>query len=335
MSGSVIFTPILPKRPAVPFSPLVVVLAYHGLCAFEFGCAMEVFALYRPEVGPDWYRCLVAGVDPGPLHAGPRLTITPDGGLSLMEQADTIVIPGWRGLDTPVPDALLTALRTAHERGARLVSICSGAFVLAATGLLDGRRATTHWAHTEALSHRFPCLIVDPNVLYTDDNRLLTSAGSAAGLDLCLHVVREDFGPQIANQVARRLVVPAHRDGGQAQFLQRPVARHPGRRLSALFDLIRNRLGEDWPTRRMAAEAGLSERGLYRHLRDATGMTPLNWLQHERIAHARHLLETTRHAVAEVARQAGFGSEAGFRKQFRRLTGLTPGEHRRRFDATR
>nr|WP_249211157.1 transcriptional regulator FtrA [Gluconobacter cerinus] len=314
--------------------PLVAILAYDGLCAFEFGCAIEVFGLSRPEVGAYWYRCVVAGVEEGPLRAGPRLSVMPDGDLSLLEQADTIIVPGWRGVDTVVPTELVFALQRAHARGARLVSICSGVFVLAAAGLLDGRRATTHWHHTQHLARKYPNIRVQPDVLYTEDGSLLTSAGSAAGLDLCLHVVRQDFGARIANQVARRLVIPAHRDGGQAQFLPRPVPKRPGRRLGALFDVVRTRLDESWPVERMALEAGMSARGLHRHMREATGVTPLVWLLNERIALARDLLETTRSPIAEITRLSGFQSEAGFRKQFRRLSGVAPNEYRRRFDAT-
>ncbi|WP_252349835.1 transcriptional regulator FtrA [Gluconobacter cerinus] len=318
----------------VPACPLVVILVYDGLCAFEFGCTMEVFALSRPEVGAYWYRCVVAGLEEGPLRAGPRLSVMPDGDLSLLDQADTIIVPGWRGVDTVVPEELVLALQRAHARGVRLVSISSGVFVLAATGLLDGRRATTHWHHTEHLAQKYPNIRVLPDVLYTEDEGLLTSAGSAAGLDLCLYIVRQDFGPKIANQVARRLVIPMHRDGGQAQFVPRPVAKRPGRRLGTLFDVVRVRLDEDWPVERMALEAGMSARGLHRHLRDATGVTPLVWLLNERIALARELLETTRSPISEIARLSGFQSEAGFRKQFRRLSGLAASEYRRRFDAT-
>ncbi|GAD11296.1 transcriptional regulator [Gluconobacter frateurii NBRC 103465] len=321
---------LLPVR----ICPLVAILAYDGLCAFEFGCAIEVFGLSRPEVGAYWYRCVVAGVEEGPLRAGSRLSVMPDGDLSLLEQADTIIVPGWRGVDTVVPTELVLALQRAHARGARLVSICSGVFVLAATGLLDGRRATTHWHHTAHLARKYPNIRVQPDVLYTEDGGLLTSAGSAAGLDLCLHVVRQDFGAKIANQVARRLVIPAHRAGGQAQFVPRPVAKRPGHRLGTLFDVVRTRLNEDWPVARMASEAGMSARGLHRHLQGATGMTPLRGLLNERIALARELLETTRSPIMEIACLSGFRSEASFRKQFRRLSGLTATEYRRRFDAT-
>ena len=207
---------IMPKSQArlSPADRFVVVLAYDGLCTFEFGVAVEVFGLPRPEMGPDWYRFAVAGLDPGPMRAEGGVRLLADGGLDLLERAGTLVVPGWRGADEPVPEALSTALRAAAARGARILSICSGVFVLAAAGLLDGRRATTHWRHAEALAARHPGIRVTPDVLYVDEGPILTSAGSAAGIYLCLHLVRRDFGPAAANAVARRLVVPPHRDGG-------------------------------------------------------------------------------------------------------------------------
>ncbi len=207
---------IMPKSQArlSPADRFVVVLAYDGLCTFEFGVAVEIFGLPRPEMGPDWYRFAVAGLDPGPMRAEGGVRLLADGGLELLERAGTIVVPGWRGADEPVPGALATALRAAAARGARILSICSGVFVLAAAGLLDGRRATTHWRHAEALAARHPGIRVTPDVLYVDEGPILTSAGSAAGIYLCLHLVRRDFGPAAANAVARRLVVPPHRDGG-------------------------------------------------------------------------------------------------------------------------
>ncbi|MFZ2870855.1 DJ-1/PfpI family protein, partial [Zavarzinia sp.] len=190
-------------------SPLVVALAYDGLCTFEFGLAVEVFGLPRPEMGPDWYRFAVASVDPGPLRATGGVRLLVDGGLEMLDQAGTIIVPGWRGADVPVPEALREALRRAAGRGARLLSICSGVFVLAAAGLLEGRRATTHWRYAARLAAAYPAIMVDADVLYVDEGQVLTSAGSAAGLDLCLHLVRRDFGAEAANRVARRLAVPA------------------------------------------------------------------------------------------------------------------------------
>lgn len=312
----------------------VVIIAYDGLCLFEFGCAFEVFGLARPEMGANWYRCVVAAAEPGLLRAVGGIQVVADGGLELLSDASTIVVPGWRGPNAPVPLSLLKALREAHARGCRLVSICGGAFVLAQTGLLAGKSATTHWHHIEELSRAFPDVVVEPDVLYVDEGLLMTSAGSAAGLDLCLHVVRQDFGAKAANSVARRLVVAAHRSGSEAQFIERPVPRRAGARLSALMQTIRARLSESWPVERMASEAGLSVRGIHRHMRDATGMAPGEWLLAERLAHARDLLEETRLPIEKVALEVGFGSGANLRNHFRKATGLSPALYRSRFEAS-
>ena len=211
------------RRPQPLENRLVVALAYDGLCTFEFGVAAEIFGLDRPEMGNAWYRFRDAAIEPGPLRAMGGISVAADGGLSLVENAGTIIVPGWRGADSPVPQRLLKALRRAHKRGARLLSFCSGVFVLAATGLLDGRRATTHWRYSDTLASAYPEVTVVPDVLYVDEGNVLTAAGSAAGIDLSLHLVRRDWGAAAANSVARRLVVPSHRDGGQAQFIEAPV----------------------------------------------------------------------------------------------------------------
>src|SRR5689334_8425558 len=223
MPGSVKIVPKRRRRPQPLENRLVVALAYDGLCTFEFGVAAEIFGLDRPEMGNAWYRFRVAAIEPGPLRALGGISVAADGGLALVENAGTIIVPGWRGADSPVPQRLLKALRRAHKRGARLLSFCSGVFVLAATGLLDGRRATTHWRYSDALASAYPEVTVVPDVLYVDEGNVLTAAGSAAGIDLSLHLVRRDWGAAAANSVARRLVVPCHRDGGQAQFIEAPV----------------------------------------------------------------------------------------------------------------
>jgi AraC family transcriptional activator FtrA len=250
---------IMPNR-------LVVALAYDGLCTFEFGIAIEVFGLPRPEMGPDWYRFAVCAVDRGPMRAVGGFQVVADGGLELLEDAGTIIIPGWRGAQAaPIPPALIESLRRAHGRGVRLMSICSGVFVLAAAGLLTGRRATTHWHHVERLSAAYPEIRVEPDVLYVDEGSVLTSAGSAAGIDLCLHVVRRDFGAEVANRLARRLVVPPHREGGQAQFIERPMPpAREGIRLGPLFDRMRARLAEEQTVADLAAETGMSVRTFLR-----------------------------------------------------------------------
>src|SRR6202142_4212164 len=240
------------KKRSGTFNPLVIALAYDGLCAFEFSCTAEVFGLPRPELGPGWYRFETCGMSGGKIRGQYGLSMEVDGGLERLAAAGTIMIPGWQGIDVPVPMPVVGALRQAHSRGARLLSICSGSFVLAATGLLDGKRATTHWRYAEVLQRRYPRIQVDRNVLYVDEGQILTSAGSAARPDLFLHLVRRDYGPAVANQVARRLVISPHRDGGQAQFLERPVESQERGSLSALMDKMNMRLGEPLPIAELA-----------------------------------------------------------------------------------
>lgn len=314
-------------------NPLVIIAAYDRLCTFEFGCAFEVFGLPRPEMGPGWYRCMTAAIETGPIRGAGGLFLDPDGGLELFEQADTIVIPGWRGPEARAPAPFLQALKKAHAKGVRIVSICGAAFVLAEAGLLSGRRATTHWHHAARLAATYPEIDVEPHALYVDDDDILTSAGSAAGLDLCIHVVRKDFGMKAANSVARRLVVAAHREGGQMQFIERPVVQPSATRLSALLDTIRGRLSEQWPVQRMADEARVSIRSLHRHIREATGAAPGEWLQNERIARARELLEETTLSVSAIAAYSGLGTATNFRNHFRSNVGLSPSAYRSRFQA--
>ena len=314
-----------------PERPLVVALAYDGLCTFEYGVTVELFGLPRPEMGPGWYRFATAAAEPGALRGLGGVRIAADGGLELLSQASVIVAPGWRGLDAPVPAPLIEALRAAHAAGARLMSICSGVFVLAASGLLDGRRATTHWRYAQALRERHPAIAVEPDVLYVDEGDLLTSAGSAAGIDLGLHLIRRDFGPEAANAVARRLVVPPHRDGGQAQFVQRPVpVPHEAPRLSPILDRMRADLAGDHTLKALAKAAGMSERTFLRRFEAATGATPARWLLAERLNRARDLLEPTAAGIDDVARAVGLGAPA-LRHHFRRHFATTPGAYRARF----
>jgi AraC family transcriptional activator FtrA len=249
-----------------------------------------------------------------------------------LAKAGTIVIPGWKGVDAQPAPALLRALRAAHARGARLISICSGVFVLAAAGLLDGKRATTHWRYAEALARRYPRIAVDPNVLYIDAGQVLTSAGSAAGLDLCLHVVRRDHGPKIANDVARRLVIAPHRDGGQAQFIERPVATREGdARLPALLDRLQRQVKMQVSVAQLARRAAMSERTFLRRFRETTGMTPSDWLANSRVDRARELLESSALSIDAIAVEAGFGTTMTLRHHFRRRLALSPSAYRRRF----
>lgn len=326
---------IMPKSfsVAAPLTnPLVVALAYDGLCTFEFGVAVEMFGLPRPEMGEGCYRFAVASVDPGELRATGGVRFVADGGIELLGQAGTIIVPGWRGADQPVPEAVCQALRDACARGARVLSICSGVFVLAAAGLLSGRRATTHWRYTDKLKALYPDIEVVPDVLYVDGGEVLTSAGSAAGIDLCLHLIRRDFGSEAANRVARRLVVPPHRDGGQAQFIERAVPDvHESARLGPLLDRMRERLGEDFSIAALAKAAGMSERTFLRRFEAATGTTPARWLLSERLSRARQLLEETALGMEQVAEASGFGSTQTLRHHFRQQLSTTPAAYRAAF----
>lgn len=310
---------------------LVVALAYDGLCTFEFGCTVELFALERPELGVDWYDFAVCAVEPGPIRAAGGITLQAPYDPALLERADTIVIPGWRDADEAPPAALLAHIRAAHARGARLCTICSGVFVLAAAGVLDGLRATTHWRYAERLQRRYPRVRVLADDLYVDEGQVITSAGSAAGLDMLLHLVRRDYGARVGNMVAQRLVVAPHREGGQAQFLPRPMAHDEQGRLSRLMDWLRSHPAEPHTVASMAERAAMSPRTLQRQFQEATGMGAIEWLARERVALAKDLLEVPEIALAQVAERAGFGSEESLRHHFRRLAATTPGAYRRAF----
>lgn len=259
------------------------------------------------------------------------MRIKPDADLARMRDADIIVIPGWRDLEAPVPDPLVTALRAAHDRGATLLSICSGAFVLAATGLLDGQRATTHWRYAALLQKLHPRIDVDPAVLYIDNGRVMTSAGSAAGLDLCLHVVRRDYGPEIANHVARRLVIAPHRDGGQAQFVERSVQKRERNTFSDVIERMQREPESERTVAQWAMLAAMSGRTFLRRLKAATGMTPGEYLAAIRIDRARELLESSNLSIDAIALECGFGGAATLRHHFRSRLGITPTAYRNRF----
>lgn len=312
--------------------PRVVALAYDGLCTFEFGVAVEIFGLPRPEMGENWYRFAVASVDGGELRATGGIRMVADGDLSLLQEADLIVVPGWRGVESPVPSALCVALQQAQQRGCHLLSICSGVFVLAAAGLLNGQRATTHWRYTQTLKSRFPRINVVEDVLYQDEGQLLTSAGSAAGIDLCLHVVRRDYGMEAANQVARRLVIPPHRDGSQTQQLSRPVAQlRESQRLGQLFDYLHQHLTLGHTVGSLAQRVGMSQRTFLRRFQEATGTTPARWLLNERLTRAKEFLENSRLSIDRIAEQTGFGNTATLRHHFRQHFALSPAQYRKQF----
>jgi AraC family transcriptional activator FtrA len=306
-------------------------LAYDRLCTFEFGIVVEVFALPRPELSVEWYKFSVCSLESSPIRAMGGLTIQACAGLRAMRRAGTIVIPGWRDPEEPAPEPLKKELRLAHARGARLVSICSGVFVLADAGLLDGKRVTTHWRYMDRLASRFPKIRVEPDVLYVDEGNILTSAGSAAGIDLCLHIVRRDYGADIANVVARRLVVPPHREGGQAQYVPYPIRAGSKGGLAPVLDWAQEHIDRPLTVDELAQNAVMSTRTFARRFREETGTTPHQWLTHQRLLHAQRLLETTSDSMDQIALAAGFGTAATLRQHFIRRRGTTPTAYRRRF----
>jgi len=309
----------------------VVALTYDNLCIFEYAVAAELFGLERPELDVDWYEFSAVAVDRGPAETLGGLSVTTSSAdLDRIVEAGTVVIPGWRRRDQQPAD-LIDALIAAHDNGARLLSICSGVFLLASTGLLDGAAATTHWAYVDDLRSLFPNIEVRPNVLYVDNGSTLTSAGSAAGIDLGLHLIRRDYGPDIANSVARRMVMPAHRDGGQAQFIHRPVTIDNDIPIARTLDWARENLHEDLTVRTLATHAQTSERTFVRRFRDATGSTPHRWITQNRVRLARDLLETTNLQIDVVAQECGLGSAANLRHHFDRELGTTPTRYRKTF----
>lgn len=312
----------------------VVILAYPQLCTFEFGIAAELFSLSRPEE-PQWYSTKVVAEAPGPMAATSGISVVAPHGLECIDAlcaGDLIVVPGWTTETNALSVELRNKLVTANARGVRLASICSGVFVLAEAGLLNGGEATTHWRYAEILNDRFPEVSVLANVLFVEYESILTSAGSAAGLDLGLHIIAQDFGEAAARRTAKRLVLPRRREGGQSQFAQSAGA-SPAGSLAGLFECIESELGADWTLQTMAQACGTSERTLARRFRDETDMTPLEWLRHARIRRSCELLESTGDPIGMIAHQSGFGSEEAMRLHFRRIVGIAPTRYRNNFKA--
>ena len=314
----------------------VAVLAFDGIASFELGVASEVFALPRPELDVAWwYDFALCAERPGRHRAVGGFGLDVEHGLDTLAAADTVILPGTPDPKGDPPPAVLDAVRAAHGRGARLVSICSGAFVLAATGLLDGRDATTHWMYADLLARRYPRVRVDPRVLYVDGGDVLTSAGTAAGIDLCLHLVRCDHGADVANRVARRMVVSPHRTGDQAQFVEAPVPARPyDEPVSRVMAWALEHLGERIEVADLAREAHLSPRTLTRRFAEATGRSPARWLLEQRIAASVALLESGATPVEEVGALVGIPSPAAFRRHFARVMGVPPSVYRRTFATT-
>lgn len=311
----------------------VVMIVDTGSNPFELGVATELFGLRRPELDRPWYGfALCAPRRAVSMHDG-LFTLSEVAGLDILATADTVIVPNRPDPHREPAAEVLDAIRAAHRRGARLVSFCTGAFTLAAAGVLDGRRATTHWRWAELFTSRFPRVRLEPDTLFVDEGQVLTAAGSAAALDLCLHLIGRDHGAEVLNQVSRRLVFAAHRDGGQRQFIERPVPAAADTSLAPVLDWARERLDHPLTVADLARRAAASPATLHRRFRAELGTTPLAWLTTERALLARRLLERGDLDLAAVARASGFGSTSTLRAQIRRRTGLSPAEYRRRFGA--
>jgi len=341
----------------------VAVVVLDRIEAFELGVVCEVFGIDRTDEGLPAYDFAVAAGEPGPIRCNQGFTIQAPHGLDRLEQADLIAVPAVSdrrlgldhripGLAPPVPgggaaagswrpggradsgqfpEPLLAALRRAADRGAWVLSVCSGVFVLGEAGLLDGRRCTTHWRHSEDLARRYPTARVDPGVLYVDEQPVITSAGTAAGIDACLHLVRKEQGSRVANGIARRMVVPPHRDGGQAQYIDRPLAGNSGGSLAEVLHWMAAHLGQPLTVTELAARAHMSPRTFARRFVQETGTTPLRWLTSQRILLAQQFLEESDETVDAIAEQAGFGNAATLRHHFRAWRDTTPDSYRRLF----
>jgi transcriptional regulator GlxA family with amidase domain len=308
----------------------VAALCLDGVVAFDLAVPAQAFGSSFGRQGKPLYDFVSCSVDAATVRTTSGFTVTPEAGLEALAAADTVVVPGYLAVFEPPPEPALEALRGATARGARAISVCSGAFALAHAGLLDGRRATTHWGLAEQLEARFAAIEVDPAALYVDEGAVMTSAGLSAGIDLCLHVVRKDFGAATGDRVARHMVAAPHREGGQAQFIARAPAPARGS-LEATRAWAEERLAEPLDVAAMARHAGVSPRTFARRFREEAGTTPLRWLLSRRVLEARRLLEQTDLPVEAIAWRAGFGTAASLRQHFRRATGTTPTAYRRTF----
>ncbi|MFE0359817.1 GlxA family transcriptional regulator [Streptomyces griseoaurantiacus] len=315
---------------------IVAVLLFSGGPIFESSIPLSVFGIDRQDAGVPRYRLLVCGGEEGPLRTTGGLELTAPHGLEAISRAGTVVVPAWRSITSPPPEEALDALRRAHEEGARIVGLCTGAFVLAAAGLLDGRPATTHWMYAPTLAKRYPSVHVDPRELFVDDGDVLTSAGTAAGIDLCLHIVRSDHGNEAAGALARRLVVPPRRSGGQERYLDRSLPEEIGADpLAEVVAWALEHLHEQFDVETLAARAYMSRRTFDRRFRSLTGSAPLQWLITQRVLQAQRLLETSDYSVDEVAGRCGFRSPVALRGHFRRQLGSSPAAYRAAYRARR
>jgi transcriptional regulator GlxA family with amidase domain len=307
----------------------VVAVVGERIAAFELGILCQVFGVDRSDDGLPRHDFAVCGAAPGLVQTTSGFAVEVAAGLDRTNTADLVAVPAWPTLDAPIAPPILDALRRAAQRGATILSVCTGAFALAAAGLLDGRTATTHWQFADLLARRYPSTAVDRDVLYVADGNILTSAGAAAGLDACLHLVRGQYGAATANALARRMVVPAYREGGQAQYVDMPVPETQG--FAELLDWMREHLDQPLSVNTLAERAHMSPRTFARRFKETTGATPHRWLLDQRLQHAEQLLETTDLTVDTVAAKAGFGSGDTLRHHFAERRGVSPHTYRRTF----
>jgi len=310
----------------------VAVIAFNGINPFQLSVPGLVFAGVRlPDEAPCFILQVCSG-EPNPLHTSDGFTIVVEENLDCLMSADIVVVPTWRDPAELPPEQLLAALRAAHHRGARIVGLCFGAYVLAAAGLLDNRPATTHWLRAADLSQRYPLIQVNPDVLYVDDGDIVTSAGVAAGIDCCLHIVRQYHGAEVANRIARRIVVPPHRQGGQAQFVEQIISSSAKPdQLSQLLEWLQNNLNQQHSIDSLARRSMMSRRTFTRRMRQMTGTSIGAWLLNQRLALAQRLLEADSSSIDQIAQQAGFGSEVSLRHHFRKVFNTTPSRYRKEF----
>ncbi|MBG0852603.1 helix-turn-helix domain-containing protein [Streptomyces spinoverrucosus] len=303
-----------------------------GVNPFELGVICEVFGIDRSDEGLPVYDFAVASAEGPVLRSNAGFSMQVEHGLERLESADLIAVPAGSRYDSRTfPPEMLDALRRGVERGARVLSVCSGVFVLGAAWLLDGRRCAVHWRHAGELGRQYPRAIVEQDVLYVDEDPVITSAGTAAGIDACLHIVRKEQGPEVANKIARRMVVPPHRDGGQAQYIERPLPRSEGDTVAEVLVWMERNLDQDVTVEQLAARALMSPRTFARRFQQETGTTPYRWILRQRVLLAQRLLEATDETVDAIAGRTGFGNAAALRHQFVRALGTTPNAYRRTF----
>ncbi|MEQ7006794.1 helix-turn-helix domain-containing protein [Actinopolymorpha sp. B17G11] len=313
----------------------VAVVLIEEFAPFEFGVVCEVFGIDRTDEGVPPMEFRVCGERPGePLRSSIGVQVIPEAGLDALSGADVVAVPAAKVRDE-YPSAVLDALRSAADAGSILLSVCSGAFVLGASGLLDGRRCATHWYYADAFAARFPNARLDPDVLFVEDGNIITSAGTAAGIDACLHLVRRELGSGPATTIARRMVVPPQRDGGQRQYIELPIPQCAADSLGPLLTFMRENIAAEHTVATLARRAKMSERTFARRFLAETGTTPNRWLSTQRVLHARHLLEESELTIEEVATQCGFGSAALLRHHFHRTIGVAPNDYRRTFGRAR